>query len=143
MRSIVIVMVIGILVYFAMVTMGSAFSFGAGGGEITVFSNEAKSIYGEAVSIQGNTNAVASDEAVSITGNNNHVGKNRATPITHSDNAVYIPFIIIFFVIGCGVWAVAERDGDDEWDYDERRPSNHSGEQFTIEELKERERKYS
>lgn len=142
MKGFVALVITGLLVYFFMVVMGTAFSFGAGGGEIIVFSNEANSTFGEVISIQGNNNAVASDEAVSITGNNNHVGKNRATPITHSDNVIYIPFIIIFFVIGCGVWAVAERGGD-EWDYDERRPSNHSGEQFTIEELKERERKYS
>lgn len=61
MKAFFILLFTGVFLMFFFTVFGTAFSFGAGGGTISIFSNEAYSQEGDAIAVQGDGNTTYAD----------------------------------------------------------------------------------
>lgn len=109
MKAFLFLVMAGIAVYFILVVMGTAWSFGAGGGEINIMTNEAYAAEnGEAVAIQGDGNTVG-------------YAKDRArVQLPAAPSSEWTEFFIPLAIVGLVIVLIIGnlKQSDDDWEKD-------------------------
>ncbi len=112
-KILIVFMIGGMMVFALTALMGTAFSFGAGGGEIHMFTNESNSVFGDAFAIQGDDNTIGTDDSIVVSGDKNQVSRNNSAPTVQVGDMSGL-FTIIGLVCGVIMLLVLFGSGGDD-----------------------------